>query len=311
MSVNGVLGLYFLPVFVAMIAAEIYVGRKRGRTLYTKGETLASVGVALGQRAIFFLHLGFGAALGAFAFERKLFAIDMGDWRSWLLLFVLLEFAYYWFHRASHEVRWFWATHAVHHSIEEMNILGSYRLGWTGFLSMGFLFYVPLMWLGFPPQWVGLMLALNLFYQSWLHTEMIGRLGPLEGILNTPSAHRVHHARNADYLDRNYGGVTVLFDRLFGTYQSERAGLACEYGLVRPVGSLNPIRIAVHEWVRMAKDLARSRLRDWPGRLFGPPGWAPDGGGMTSARIRADWRARHPQADEAAAAGPAPARQAA
>lgn len=308
MSVNGVLGLYFLPFFLAMIAAEIYVGKTRGRQLYTKGETLASVGVALGQRAIHYLHLGLGAAVGAFAFEHKLFAIDMSDWRSWPLLFVLLEFAYYWFHRASHEVRWFWATHAVHHSIEEMNILGSYRLGWTGFLSMGFLFYVPLMWLGFPPAMVGLMLALNLFYQSWLHTEMIGKLGPLEGILNTPSAHRVHHARNADYLDRNYGGVTVVFDRLFGTYQGERDGLPCEYGLVKPVGSVNPFVIAVHEWVRMAKDLSSSHPMNWFGHLFRAPGWAPDGKGMTSDRIRAQWRADHPETDESADAAVEPAR---
>ncbi len=292
MGINGPMFYYFAPFFLAMVAWEIWEGKKRGLTLYTKGETLASIGIGVGQRLIGLIPLSLLGFLGVIFYEHRIFDIPMTDWRSWAVLFVLLEFTYYWFHRASHEVRWFWATHSVHHSLEELNILGSYRLGWTNKVSMGFLFHMPLMGIGFPVEAVATMLALNLFYQSWLHTILIGRLGPLEGIFNTPSAHRVHHARNADYLDRNYGGVTVVFDRLFGTYQAEREEIPCEFGLVKPVGSTHLLAVAFHEWGRMLADLRELPLRYWPGVVFGPPGWRPNGEGMTSREIRVRYRAK-------------------
>ncbi len=166
------------------------------------------------------------------------------------------EFCYYWFHRAAHRVRWFWATHAVHHSPNEFNLGIAYRFGWTGRLAGNAVFYVPMIWLGFPPQAVFATLALNLLYQFWLHTEWVPKLGWLEYVLNTPSHHRVHHASNAEYIDRNYGGVLIVFDRLFGTFAAERDDLPCRYGLVTPLMSNNPIRIAFHEWLKMAKDLS-------------------------------------------------------
>ncbi|MEK7266648.1 MAG: sterol desaturase family protein, partial [Pseudomonadota bacterium] len=193
--------------------------------------------------------------------------------------------------------RWFWATHALHHSIEEMNVLGSYRLGWTSKLSMAYLVNMPLMWIGFTPASVATMLALNLFYQSWLHTNLIGRLGVIEGVLNTPSAHRVHHAKNADYLDRNHGGVTMIFDRLFGTYVEEREDEPVQYGLVKAVGSTNPVTIALHEWGRLFSDLRARHPKHWPSTMFGPPGWAPDGKGMTSKDLRAQYLARRAGSD--------------
>ncbi len=299
MGINGPLFYYFLPVFLVMIAAEIWIGRKRGLKLYTKGETIASVGIGAAQRLIGLVNLSLTGLLAVIFYDNRIYTMPMGDWRGWLLLFVLLEFTYYWYHRLSHEVRWFWATHAVHHSIEEMNILGSYRLGWTSKLSMAYLVHLPLMWIGFSPEAVATMLALNLFYQSWLHTDLIGRLGPLEGVLNTPSAHRVHHAKNADYLDRNHGGVTMTFDRIFGTYVAEHDEEPVEYGLVSPVGSTNPVTIAFHEWVRMFGDLKARRPRHWLKTLFGPPGWAPDGKGVTSAMMREQYRAQAARAEHA------------
>lgn len=292
MGVNGTLGLYFMPVFLALIAVELMAARRRGLTLYTKGETLASVGVALGQRLLGLLPFSLLGAAGLWLFDHRLLSPDIARWESWVILFVLMEFFYYWFHRASHEIRWFWATHAVHHSIREMNILGSYRLGWTGRFTFAGIFWLPMMWVGFPPSSVVLMLSLNLFYQSWIHTVLIDRLGPLEGWLNTPSAHRVHHATNAPYLDRNYGGVTLVFDRLFGTYAAERADEPCVYGLLRNVESTNPLVIAFHEWGRIATDLGKARLTDWPGYLFGMPGWAPNGAGRTSRTLRTEYEGR-------------------
>jgi sterol desaturase/sphingolipid hydroxylase (fatty acid hydroxylase superfamily) len=165
----------------------------------------------------------------------------------------------------------------VHHSPNEFNLGIAYRFGWTGRLAGNSLFFVPMIWLGFAPQAVFATLALNLLYQFWLHTEWVPKLGWLEYVLNTPSHHRVHHASNAEYIDRNYGGVLIVFDRLFGTFAAERDDLPCRYGLTQPLISHNPIRIAFHEWLNIASDLRQARSwREAIGYLFGPPDWRPD-----------------------------------
>jgi sterol desaturase/sphingolipid hydroxylase (fatty acid hydroxylase superfamily) len=208
------------------------------------------------------------------AWRHRLTTIPLNGWASFAVLFVGQEFCYYWYHRAAHRVRWFWATHAVHHSPNEYNLGIAYRFGWTGRLTGSAVFYVPMIWLGFAPQAVFATLALNLLYQFWLHTEWVPKLGWLEYVLNTPSHHRVHHASNAEYIDRNYGGVLIVFDRLFGTFAAERDDLPCRYGLVTPLVSNNPIRIAFHEWLKMARDLSAARTtRDVLGTLFAPPAW--------------------------------------
>ncbi|UYN94202.1 MAG: sterol desaturase family protein [Enhydrobacter sp.] len=149
-------------------------------------------------------------------------------------------------------------------------------------------FFVPLVLLGFEPHLVLTTLFLNLIYQFWLHTDWIPKLGWLEYVINTPSAHRVHHARNPEYLDANFGGVLILFDRLFGTYIEERADVPCDYGLVSPkVTSHNPLVVNLAPFVSLAKDLAAARSpRDVWMYLFGPPGWRPDGNGLTTAELR-------------------------
>jgi sterol desaturase/sphingolipid hydroxylase (fatty acid hydroxylase superfamily) len=260
MGVNGTLGLYFMPIFFALIAWEYFSGRRRGKKLYSTNETMLSVIIALVQRLIAVLPLAGAAMFTPSLYELRLFSVTDDVWWYYPVLFLAVEFCYYWFHRASHEVRWFWATHSVHHSIEEMNVLGAYRLGWTGKITMASIVYSPLYVIGFEPAAVVVMTALVLFYQSWLHTTLIGKLGWLEGILNTPSSHRVHHAKNADYLDRNHGGVTMLFDRLFGTYVEEREDEPVVFGLVKPSNSTNPIRVALAEWINIIQD-----LRNFPG----------------------------------------------
>jgi sterol desaturase/sphingolipid hydroxylase (fatty acid hydroxylase superfamily) len=211
----------------------------------------------------------------------------MGGIGSVLLLFVGLEFFYYWYHRTSHTVRWFWNTHSVHHSPNQLTLAAAYRLGWLGKLSGATIFFTPLALLGFQPTAVLTALFLNLLYQFWLHADWIPRLGVLEYVLNTPSAHRVHHARNPEYLDANFGGVLIVFDRLFGTYVAERADLPCEYGLVTPVTTYNPVRINFQPWIGLARDLAGARsMREVWGFLFGAPGWRPDGRGLTTAELR-------------------------
>ena len=206
---------------------------------------------------------------------------------TWLALFVGVEFFYYWFHRSSHVCRWFWATHVVHHTPERMVLSGALRLGWTGPLSGAFVFYVPLVLLGFSPQSVFIVLAVNLLYQFWLHTEMVPKLGVFEWLFNTPSHHRVHHARNREYLDANFGGVLIVFDRLFGSFVAEDAAVPCDYGLVKPIGSDKVFRIAFGEWRQMGRDLlAADHWHDRLCHLFAAPGWQPDGLGPTTANIR-------------------------
>jgi hypothetical protein len=185
-------------------------------------------------------------------------------------------------------VRWFWATHSVHHSPNQLNLSAAMRLGLTGRLTGTTLFFTPLAWIGFDPRIVLATLSLNLLYQFWIHATWIPKLGWLEGILNTPSAHRVHHARNLEYLDANYGGVLLIFDRLFGTYIAERAELSCEYGLVTPVTSYNPLVIEFGPWAALFKDLAAApSLRGFVGTLVMPPGWRADGPGHTTEELRA------------------------
>ena len=287
---------FVLPVFVLVAAAEgWYLQTRRGHD-YDWRAFFASLADALGRRLIIVVvGTGIGASVLYFIWEHRIATMPMDSARSWVLLFVGQEFCYYWMHRADHRIRWLWATHAVHHSPNQFNLSAAYRLGWTAPLSGAAVFFAPLVWIGFTPVVVLAALAINLLYQFWIHTELIGRLGPLEWLLNTPSHHRVHHARNACYLDRNFGGVLIVFDRLFGTFAAERPGVRCDYGLTVPLTTHNPVRIAFHAWWAMLRQLRAARgPRDVAMTLFGPPEWraAPQATGIESvARIE---RQRNP-----------------
>jgi sterol desaturase/sphingolipid hydroxylase (fatty acid hydroxylase superfamily) len=164
----------------------------------------------------------------------------------------------------------------VHHSSNELNLGASYRFGWTGRLTGSGIFYVPMIFIGFAPAPVFIAAGFNLLYQFWLHAEWIPKLGPLEYVLNTASHHRVHHAANPEYLDRNYGGILIVWDRLFGTFAEERDDVPCRYGLVTPLRSNNPVVIAFHEWVALGRDLWDAHSwRDRLACLAGPPGGRP------------------------------------
>ena len=205
--------------------------------------------------------------------EFRIVSIDMSSWLHWLMLFLSLEFFYYWMHRMSHEVRWLWASHSVHHSPLSITFSGAYRLSITNLLSGLFLFFTPLYIIGFPVWSVAVMLSINLLYQFWLHTEIIPRLGFLEGILNTPSNHRVHHSIEPEYIDKNHGGVLMIFDRIFGTYAAEKPDQPIRYGLIGKKKSLNPIKLFFQEYIAIGRDLRQAR--DWKSYLiicFGRPG---------------------------------------
>jgi hypothetical protein len=194
-----------------------------------------------------------------------------------LVAFVLYDFCYYWFHRISHERRIFWAAHVAHHQSEEYNLTTALRQTSTGFL-LGWLFYVPCFLLGMPADVFVTVASANLIYQFWVHTRFIKTLGPLEYVLVTPMNHRVHHARNPEYIDRNYGGFFILWDRLFGTYQAEDAQLPIDYGITRGLNSWNPAWANLHVYADMVRDTLRTprlgdKLRIWYGRTgFVAPG---------------------------------------
>lgn len=280
--------LIILPLVIGAALIEgLVLSRKRAERYDWKSSacSLADLG---GRRLLALIPYTFAAPWLDWVWEHRLFTQSLDEVGAVLLLFVGLEFFYYWYHRTSHTVRWFWASHSVHHSPNQLNLAAAYRLGWFGKFTGTSLFFTPLVLLGFTPVTVLTALFLNLLYQFWLHADWVPKLGWLEYVLNTPSSHRVHHARNPAYLDANFGGVLIVFDRLFGTYVAERKDLPCDFGLVSPVvSSRNPLAINVGPWIGLAKDLASARsLREAWMYLFGPPGWRPDGKGLTAAELR-------------------------
>lgn len=303
MELNLVKFSWMLPVLVTIAMIEGLVLQHYFKRRYDWRESFSSIGVAIGQRLAGLATAGLMGGVYFIAWEHRLFTFTIDGVGDMLLLLLGVEFFYYWHHRLSHEVRWFWATHAVHHSAQHLTLSASYRLGWTGQISGAGLFYLPLVLLGFHPLAVFATLAINLLYQFWLHNEWMPKLGPIEWVFNTPSHHRVHHAINPRYLDRNYGGMLVIYDRLFGTLVVEDAAEPCRYGLVKQINSYNPLKIAFHEWIEIMRDLRRARsLREALGFLFGPPGWSADGSRKTSAMLRAEAAA----ASHAAVSGGSP-----
>lgn len=279
--------LYALPVFVLAIVIEALYYRFVLDRPYQWAVTGANFVVAVGRLLTDLATKGLVLVVYFAAYALRPFDIPMDRWESWVALFFVVEIAYYWLHRYSHEIRWMWAQHSVHHSARQITLSVAYRLGWTQFVAGPWLFLVPVCWLGFDPRAVLLMYAASLLYQFWLHTEAVGRLGWLEWIFNTPSHHRVHHAVEPEYLDRNYGGVLIVWDRLFGTFAEERDGPRT-YGLVRQIDTLNPVKIAFAEWAAMLADLRRARTpAEALGYMFRAPGWRPDGTGFTTRAIRA------------------------
>ena len=195
----------------------------------------------------------------------------------------MADFFYYWEHRLAHEIRLLWTQHAVHHSSRHMNITVGVRFGaLEGLWSM--IAFLPMVLMGFPPALVLFGALAVLAYQTWIHTELIGKLGPLEWVLHTPSHHRVHHGCNEQYLDKNYGGVLIIWDRIFGTFAEERE--AVRYGLVRDFDSVNPLKVWFSELPGLFRDVrqARSRHELWM-RLFGPPTWKPPATGSESPEV--------------------------
>jgi sterol desaturase/sphingolipid hydroxylase (fatty acid hydroxylase superfamily) len=240
--------LYFLPFVFLAILLESFLYRKRFNKSYPWLDSATSLGVAVGHQITGIINLVLIQGLMAsFVWQYRWYTMP-DEWWVYVALFFGLEFCYYLYHRAAHEVYIMWASHSTHHSPNEMTLSAAYRLGWLPFLTFSWIFFLPLVLIGFSPIAVFTMLSINLMYQFWLHTKLIGKLGFLEGIINTPSAHRVHHASNSVYLDKNYGGILMVYDRIFGTYEPEKENLEIMYGLTHPNYSRNPFVVVFRVW---------------------------------------------------------------
>ncbi|MFP2927925.1 sterol desaturase family protein [Pyxidicoccus sp. 3LG] len=274
-----------IPVFIITVIAEFFWVKKlrdEGRPLvgHTWKDTLASLSMGLGNATIA-LGWKFVAFAGyAFLYELTPLRVGTGVF-AWVLLFFAEDLCYYWFHRVHHESRFFWASHVVHHSSQHYNLSTALRQTWTQ--PTGWVFWAPLALLGFHPVMIVAQQGVSLLYQYWIHTEAIGKLPrPLEWLLNTPSHHRVHHAANPRYLDKNYAGILIIWDRLFGTFEPETERPV--YGLTKNLQTYNPVRIAFHEFAAIARDaLKPGPLSQRLGYVFRNPAWKPESKGMSSS----------------------------
>ncbi len=266
-----------VPFFLLAIGIELLWGWWKGRNTYRLNDSFSSLMLGILSQAQKFLRLGVGGLVYGWIGSQ----IGQDFWRedqfiTWIVAFVLYDLCYYWLHRLSHERQILWAAHVAHHQSEEYNLSTALRQTSTGFL-LGWIFYIPMFLVGIPPEVVVTVGALNLIYQFWVHTRHIPELGWFEFVFVTPSNHRVHHAQNDQYVDRNYGGVFILWDRLFGTYQPELPDEPCIYGIRGPLKSWNPWHALTHIYRNMLEDMVR--VASWRERwqvVVARTGWQPE-----------------------------------
>jgi sterol desaturase/sphingolipid hydroxylase (fatty acid hydroxylase superfamily) len=280
---------YAIPVFVLLVFLEMLWAKAHSPLAYEPRDTLCSLLLGLGSTVAGALTAGLIYAAAVWIYQFRFVTLGW-QWWVWALAFVLDDLGYYWGHRAGHRVRWFWASHVNHHSSQHYNLSTALRQTWTGFVALSFAFRVPLALLGFHPAMLATCAGFNLIYQFWIHTEAVRRMPRwFEAIMNTPSHHRVHHATNPVYLDRNFAGVFIVWDRLFASFQPELDHERPHYGIVRQLGSFNPFWAAFHEWCAIGRDLLQSPWRHKLGYIWRVPGWSHDDGRETTDAIRARW----------------------
>ena len=279
---------YAIPFFIITVIIEVILTVKIRLEDYEFKDAATSIAMGLGNVFLGLISKSLVLVVFLFFYNYKLFTIPFAWW-SWILVLFAEDFCYYWFHRTSHENRLFWASHVVHHSSQKYNLSTALRQTWSGsFYS--FIFWIPLILLGFHPVMVLVQISISLLYQYWIHTELIQKLPNwFEAVFNTPSHHRVHHATNPQYLDRNHAGIFIIWDRLFGTFEPEVEKPV--YGLVKNINTYNPIKVAFNEWLQMFNDAFTSKtsLSNRLKYLIKPPGWKHDGTGILSTDMRKEW----------------------
>ena len=259
------------PIVLAMILIEVFFSSIYNKNLYKKDDTLCTIGLLTGNILMVFALKGITLALHFYLFQFKLFNLSalMPVWALWILTFVMIDLVFYFYHRISHRVNFLWAIHMSHHSSEEMNFGVSLRQAWLGPVSkIPFFAILPL--IGFDPTVIAVAGVISTLWGVVGHTQMVGKLGPLEWILNTPSHHRVHHGSNPEYIDKNYGNLLIIWDRLFGTFEPEKAKVT--YGLVNNVNTFNPIKITLMDWQAMLREIKeKEKVSEKIKIFFGAP----------------------------------------
>jgi len=286
------------PLYIVLLLGE-YVLVNHGviKGHFRREDTHTSLIMGIGSIVVPMLLATLGIGLVLWAYEVRVMTIGF-EWWAFILCFIVDDLRFYWSHRIQHRSRWFWAAHVVHHSSEYYNLSTALRQPWTGPITGLVLLAVPLAWIGFHPALIAFCASLNLFYQFFLHTESVGRLHPwIEAVFNTPSHHRVHHARNPRYLDANYAGTLIVWDKLFGTFVPELDRDKPVFGLVRNMETFNPFAVALGEYWGIARDAVgpRRSLVDRVRYMFAPPGWCHDDSRKDSRMIKADYLREHPE----------------
>lgn len=290
--------LLAIPFFIFFVIFEwwaVKTGRAAGD--YDTRDALTSMGMGIGNVVVNTLSGAVTLWMFMAFWPYRIMEIPV-TWWSILIAFIGYDFVYYWKHRLAHRIRWFWAEHITHHSSEHYNLTTALRQPWFGPFTGLMLLGVPMVLLGFHPLLLFFVGGLNLLYQFWIHTEAIDRMPRwFEAVMNTPSHHRVHHATNPRYLDSNYAGVFIIWDKMFGSFVEERADEKPDYGIVKPIGSYNPLWVAYHEFVGLLRDCASDGLKphNWFMRFTQPPGWSPDGSHNRSEDIKRAYAEVHPE----------------
>lgn len=277
---------YAIPFFVILLSLEAWLAYRERRHEYGKSDTWTSLALGIGNVITGFFTKAMILGLFMLIWEFRVYTLDASAWWFWVLLFFADDFSYYWFHRVSHNVNWFWASHVVHHSSEHYNLAAALRQTWTGNATGSFLFWCWMPFVGFHPLWVLFMQQISLIYQFWIHTEKIQKTpGWFEFFFNTPSHHRVHHGSDLKYLDKNHGGILIIWDRIFGSFQPEQERPV--YGLTNNIGSFNPVTVALKTWGQLFSKAYRSgSIKHGINYFLQPPGWSHDGSTQTVRQMR-------------------------
>lgn len=277
---------YAIPGFVLLLSIEAWFSYRENRQYYEKRDTWTSLALGIGNVLTGFVTKALILGLFMLLYKFRVFTLDASNWWTWVLLFFADDFSYYWFHRVSHNVNWFWASHVVHHSSEHYNLAAALRQTWTGNATGSFLFWAWMPLVGFHPFLVLLMQQISLIYQFWIHTEAVHKMPRwFEFFFNTPSHHRVHHGSNLKYLDKNHGGILIIWDRIFGSFQPEEERPV--YGLTQNIKSFNPFVVALKTWGDLFRKAGRSgSLKNAVNYFIQPPGWSHDGSSSTVRQMR-------------------------
>lgn len=284
-----ILILLSTPLYVIIIGLEVLLSNYQHRKLYTWKDTASNIYLMLLNSAIDLLFRGMYIGILYYFYDHRLMSFTNAI-TYWVLLLLLEDFLYYWLHRFDHEIRFFWAVHVTHHSSEQMNFSVGFRSSVFQPLYR-FLYFIPLALMGFNPLDIVFMYSATQIWGIFVHTELIKKMGWLEYFMVTPSHHRVHHASNAKYLDKNMGMFLIIWDKLFGTFQPElpeEAYQPIKYGLTKPIEKKSASSLIFHEWKAIREDISRKDIgwKEKAGYIFGPPGWSHDGSSLTSEEMR-------------------------